>query len=67
MSQNENVVDTRIVKSLIGKHVDGALESGSRFWGVLEGFDERWLFLRGYHDQPIIIKRRKMASLMEAV
>lgn len=51
MSLNDDVVDTRkefpstaedeIVRSLIGKHIDGALESGSRFWGVLEGFDEK--------------------------
>ncbi len=77
MSQDDNVVDTidtfprreddQVIESLIGKHVDGALESGARFWGVLESFDEKWLFLRGYRNQPIIIRRRKMASLMEAV
>lgn len=75
MSQNEDVVDTKntfpsiegTIESLIGKHVDGALESGSRFWGVLEGADDKWLYIRGYREQPIIIKRRKLAALMEAV
>lgn len=56
-----------MVKSLEGKHVETLLDSGSRLWGVLEGFDDQWLFIRGYKGQPIIVKRRKMASLVEAV
>lgn len=55
------------VKSLIGKDVEGALGSGSRFWGMLEGADERWLYIRGYKNQQIIIRRRKLAALVEAV
>jgi hypothetical protein len=55
------------IGSLIGKRVDGALESGSRFWGTLESFDEKWLYIRGHRGQPILIKRRKLAALMEAI
>jgi hypothetical protein len=55
------------VKSLIGKHVEGSLGSGSRFWGMLEGADARWLYIRGYRNQAIVIKRRNLAALIEAV
>ncbi len=73
MSQDIDVVDTRntfaneAIAELLGKKVDGALQSGSKFWGVLEKFDDRWLFIRGYKGQPIIIRRRTLALLTEAV
>jgi len=55
------------IAELLNKHVDGALQSGSRFWGVLERFDGTWLYIRGYRGQPIIIRRRTLAFLTEAV
>lgn len=56
--------EDEIVSSLIGKQVEGSLDSGSRFWGTLEGFNENWLFIRGHREQTIMIKRRKMSRLM---
>lgn len=75
MSIDEAVVDTRkafgsideIVESLTGKHIKGVTGSGSKFFGKLEGFDDQWLFLRGNHDQPIVVRRKKVESLMEAI
>jgi hypothetical protein len=81
MSEISNVTDTtkaidttktfpsidETVKSLIGKHVEGSLGSGSRFWGMLEGADAKWLYIRGYRNQAIVIKRRNLAALIEAV
>lgn len=59
--------EDKTIESLIGKRVDGSIESGSRFWGTLESFDDKWLYIRGHRGQPILIKRRKLAALMEAV
>lgn len=56
-----------IVSSLHGKDVKGVTGSGGKFWGNLEGFDEQWLFLRGYRGQALIIRRKKVESLEEAV
>jgi hypothetical protein len=75
MSQDGNIADAiknfssvdEIIESCIGRHVEGSLESGNRFWGVLEHVDETWLYLRGYRNQPIVIKRKKLAALMEAL
>jgi hypothetical protein len=70
------VVDTRkvfsstnedeIYESMIEKYVDGTLDSGGRFWGRLEAFNEQKLFIRGERGQAIIIKRRRISRL-EAV
>lgn len=59
--------EDRIFESLKEKRVEGALESGAKFWGKLESFDANWLFLKGNRDQAIIIRRRKLAALFEAV
>jgi hypothetical protein len=59
--------EDRTFESLIEKRVEGALESGAKFWGTLESFDANWLFLRGNRDQAIIIRRRKLAALFEAI
>lgn len=62
-----NIFASDAIAELLGKRVDGALQSGSKFWGTLERFDDRWLYLRGGRGQPIIIRRRTLAFLTEAV
>ena len=64
---NNDREDNKIIELLKEKHVEAALESGARFWGILESFDDKWLVIRGYRGQPILLKRRKVAALMEAV
>ena len=55
-----------ILDSLTGKQLIGWLDSGSRFYGTLEAFNEYRLFIVGNRGQRIIIKRRKVSRL-EAV
>jgi hypothetical protein len=52
-----------ILEPLIGKSVDGNLDGGGSFFGVLEGFSDYQLFLKGDEGQRIIIKRRKIARM----
>ncbi len=76
MSQLDNVADTRktfasydeddILTSMQGNQIIGALDSGSKFYGTLEAFNEHRLFIVGNRGQRIIIKRRKVSRL-EAV
>jgi hypothetical protein len=76
MIDSDCVVNTRkvfsstnedeIYESMIEKYVDGTLDSGGRFWGRLEAFNERKLFIRGERGQAIIIKRRKISRLVTA-
>jgi hypothetical protein len=51
---------------MVNKKIEGTLDSGGRFFGVLEGFSEFQLFIRGHRGQQIIVKRRKVAW-MEAI
>jgi len=74
LSRTNDVVDAttysfanKAIAELLNKKVDGLLQSGARFWGVLEGFDDRWLYVRGFRGQPIIIRRRTLAFLTEAI
>ena len=72
----DNVVDIRktfasydedvILESMKGNQMIGWLDSGSRFYGTLESFNEHRLFIVGNRGQRIIIKRRKVSRL-EAV
>lgn len=62
-----SINELEIIESFIGKQIEGSLDSGSRFWGILEGFNENWLFIRGHRDQAIMVKRRKVSRLSEAV
>jgi hypothetical protein len=48
----------------IGKNVEGQIERGGSFWGILEAFDDVYLYLRGTGDQEIIIKRKAIARLV---
>jgi hypothetical protein len=57
----------RIAKSLINHHVEATLISGARFWGKLEEVDDIWLVIKGYKNQPILLKKSKLAALVEAV
>ena len=57
--------EEKIIESLSNKHVEGVLNSGNRFWGTLDGFDENWLYLKGDRDQDIIVRRQKIAVLRE--
>ena len=76
MIDSDCVVNTRkvfsstnedeIFASMIEKFVDGTLDSGGRFWGRLEAFNEQKLFIRGERGQAIIIKRRKISRLVTA-
>jgi hypothetical protein len=76
MSQLDNVTlitktfssydEDEILESWIGKQIIGALDSGSKFFGTLEAFNEHRLFIVGNRGQRIVIKRRKVAR-MEAV
>jgi hypothetical protein len=59
--------ELEIFESFIGKHIEGSLDSGSRFWGTLEGVTECLLCIRGVRGQVILIKKRKVSRLMEAV
>jgi hypothetical protein len=52
-----------ILVPLIGKNVDGTLDSGGHFFGTLEGFSDYQIFLKGDRGQRIIIKRRKIARM----
>jgi len=56
--------EDKIVSSLVGYQVEGSLDGGSRFWGTLASVDEKWLYVRGHRDQPIMIKRSKISRLM---
>jgi len=62
-----SISEDEIIVSLVGTQVDGSLDSGSRFLGTLDGFNENWLFIRGHRAQAIMIKRRKVSRLAEAV
>jgi hypothetical protein len=57
----------RIAKSLITKDIEATLISGGRFWGKLEEVDDIWLIIRGYKCQPILLKKSKVAALVEVV
>lgn len=48
----------------IGRKVEGQIERGGSFWGILEAFDDKFLYLRGTSDQEIIIKRKAIACLV---
>ena len=48
-----------ILASMKGKQLIGLLDSGSKFYGTLEAFNEHRLFIVGNRGQRIIIKRRK--------
>jgi hypothetical protein len=70
------VVDTRktfcslsendIIESMLKNKLDGTLDCGGRFFGILEDFNENSLFIRGDRGQMIIIKRKRISRL-EAV
>ena len=47
----------------IGKSIRGQIERGGNFWGVLEDYDDAYLYLAGDAGQQIIIKRRSVARL----
>ena len=47
----------------IGKSIRGQIERGGNFWGVLEDYDDAYLYLTGDAGQQIIIKRRSVARL----
>ena len=47
----------------IGKNVKGQIERGGSFWGMLEDYDDTYLYLKGNRGQKIIIKRRSVARL----
>ena len=47
----------------IGKSIRGQIERGGNFWGVLEDYDDAYLYLTGDAGQQIIIKRRTIARL----
>ena len=55
-----------VLTPILNQRVEGILDSGGHFYGILEGFSEFQLFLKGDHNQRIIIKRRKVAW-MEAI
>lgn len=55
-----------ILESMLKNKLDGTLDSGFRFYGVLEDFNDTSLFLRGNRGQMIIIKRKRISRL-EAV
>lgn len=55
-----------VLESLIEHEITGSLDSGGRFFGNLEGFDQYRLFIRGNRGQRILIKRKFIAKL-EAV
>jgi len=55
-----------VLVPMVNKKIEGTLDSGGRFFGVLEGFSEFQLFIRGHRGQQIIVKRRKVAW-MEAI
>jgi hypothetical protein len=61
-----SVDEDEIFESMIEKFVDGTLDSGGRFWGRLEVFNDHKLFIRGERGQAIIIKKRRISRL-EAV
>lgn len=62
-----SINELEIIESFMGKQIEGSLDSGSRFWGTLEGVTDHMLFIRGTRGQVILIKRRKVSRLSEAV
>ena len=65
-SVNNYSSEDDVLVPMVNKKIEGTLDSGGRFFGVLEGFSEFQLFIRGYRGQQIIVKRRKVAW-MEAI
>jgi hypothetical protein len=58
-----SLTEDDILESLIEHQITGTLDSGGRFFGNLEGYDQYRLFIRGNRGQRILIKRKYVARL----
>ena len=52
-----------VLISLIDSDVNGNLETGSRFYGRLQAFNDKLILLRGTDGRRILIKRKMIARL----
>jgi len=55
-------IEANIIAENVGKTVKVSLDNERAFYGILESYDESYLFLKN-NDRPILIKRRKISSL----
>jgi len=59
--------EDEFLTSLIEEQVTGFLDTGSHFWGKLLAFNERVILLQGDDGRKIMLRRRTIAQLNEAV
>ena len=73
MSENKEVpngtyklssIEANTVSGNIGNNIRVSLDNGREFFGTLEKYDDHWLHLKTTYGKPLMIKRRKISSLV---
>jgi len=73
MSENKEVpngtyklssIEANTVSGNIGNNIRVSLDNGREFFGTLEKYDDHWLHLKTTYGKPLMLKRRKISSLV---
>lgn len=73
MSENKEVpngtyklssIEANTVSECIGNTIRVSLDNGREFFGTLEKYDDHWLHLKTIYGKPLMLKRRKISSLV---
>ena len=73
MSENKDVpegtyklssIEVNTVSESIGEKIKVSLDNGREFFGTLEKYDDHWLHLKTMYGKPLMLKRRKISSLV---